>query len=95
MRNIATRFASTLPVYNWVKNVYSLCILGGNKGVYTFTTPSLIVNNSQYLGVKPHFYTQVLASFTPTLYTRFSAFLPLLKVQLFTLSTPPIITKTN
>lgn len=86
---------TSLPVYNWVKNVYSLCIHHRDNRVnlYTALYPTIVI--PQGMGVKLPLFTQVLASFTPQLYTRFFEILPLLIVQLFTLSTPPIISKTN
>ncbi len=86
---------SSLPVYNWLKNVYSLCISYSNGRVNTSTPAYPTQASYRSMGVQLPFYTQVLASFTPSLYTRFFENLPLLNVQLFTLSTPPIISKTN
>lgn len=84
-----------LPVYNWVKNVYSLCVQRGYKGVYSFTPLPLFLPQTLHTRVKPLIYTHFLASFTPVSYTVFFSKLPLLTYHLFTLSTLPTITKTN
>lgn len=82
-------------VYNWVKNVYSLCIDYGDRCVRVFTP--LLASRGTYseMGVKPQVFTHFLASFTPYSYTGFFRQSPLLISHLFTLSTPPITIKTK
>lgn len=83
------------PVYNWVKNVYSLCVeYGYSRGLlYTvfYMQPPVQVFSSVQPSVSPH----LLASFTPGSYTAFLLHIPLLYSHLYPLSTVPTITKTN
>lgn len=87
--------SASLPVYNWVKNVYSLCVNRGVSGdsLYTLSYPPYA--NSPTMWVKPSIFTHFVASFTPTLYTAFFGKFNLLMTHLCTLSTAPTITKTK
>jgi len=86
---------NSFPVYNWVKNVYSLCVESGKQCVLLFTSPSLHSVQTPDYRVKPSLFTHFLASFTPSSYTAIFSNFNLLYTRLYTLSTVPIITKTN
>ena len=83
------------PVYNWVKNVYSLCVENGDNRGLLFTPLYMSTLQTTYMRVKPQTSPHFFASFTPQYYTAFFSLLPLLFSQLYPLSTVPTITKTN
>ena len=84
-----------LPVYNWVKNVYSLCVNRGATCDFTYTTPTLTHLTGVTMGAQPQSFTHFSTSFTPSLYTAFFSNFNLLMNRLYTLSTAPIIKKMN
>lgn len=86
---------NTSPVYNWVKNVYSLCVEGGKQCVLLLTPPTLQTTKTYNYRVQPQVFTHFLGSFTPASFTAFFRHFNLLNVRLYTLSTVPITTKTN
>lgn len=79
----------------WVKNVYSLFILGGTKSVQLPTITSL----GAHFPTQPVHKLRTLPRFIPAfplpLSTLKFAELPLLNNYLYPLSTPPINTKTK
>ena len=77
----------------WVKNVYSLCVDGVLKGVYSYTGTNFNYTNPVVGRVQNPLFTHSLDSFTPTLYTRIFTSLSLLTTGLYTQSTPPTIIK--
>lgn len=85
--------ATSLPVDNWVKNVYSLwfdrvvaCVSPSPSPTKNHLPPTTPVHNS-------HQYTHFLTTFTPASYTAFFTHFNLLYTRLYTLSTVPINTK--
>ena len=86
---------TSLPVYNWVKNVYSLCVNRGATCDFTYTTPTLTHLTGATMGAQTQTFTHFSTSFTPSLYTAFFSNFNLLMSHLYTLSTAPIITKTK
>lgn len=89
------RKVASFPVHNWVKNVYSLCVDRGVRGGFLYTALPMTAFKALQMSVKPQTYTLFPPSFTPALPTAFfSHFNPLITL-LCTLSTGPIITKTN
>ncbi len=89
------KFSTSLPVYNWVKNVYSLCIEGGVTCVSKFTGSRNSYTTHYTYRVQPTSYTHLSKFFTPALYTAFFRNFNLLNIHLYTLSTAPINTKTK
>ena len=83
-----------LPIV-WVKNVYSLGIRWGERCGFLPTSLDIQPTTLRTTRVKPLHTPQVFGSFTPYLYTRIIAFLYLLVPYLYTVSTAPIITKTE
>lgn len=84
-----------LPVHNWVKNVYSLCVNRGAPCDFVYTSSTLTPTSPIEIGVQPQTFTHFSTSFTPSLYTGFFAMFNLLMNHLYTLSTAPTITKTK
>lgn len=83
------------PVYNWVKNVYSLCVSRGVSGDSLYTPFAMQTPYAQQIGVQPLTFTHFVASFAPVSYTAFFTQFNLLITHLCTLSTAPTITKTK
>ena len=83
------------PVYNWVKNVYSLCANSAVNGDFLYTSSTTKAPSTQSVRVQLSIFTHFLASFTPSSYTAFFTQFNLLPIHLYTLSTAPIITKTK
>ena len=83
------------PVYNWVKNVYSLCVERRVTGARSYTgigtSPTLPIKSS----VQAASFTHSIPTFTPGMYTAFLTNFNQLITYFYTLSTPPIITKKN
>ena len=86
---------STLLSTAWVKNVYSLWVAGGKTCVNIYTALYMNMPKALTLRVKPHLFTHVTTSFTPSLYTAFFSRLTDVKSGLYTVSTAPITNKTN
>lgn len=82
-------------VYNWVKNVYSLCVEGRVNRAQIYTLPYTHFSALPTTRVKPSFFTKYSSGFTPHLYTLFLPKLPLIHSHLYTVSTAPIITRTK
>lgn len=82
-----------LPVQNWLKNVYSSWTAPSIKSVRLYTGDYTLLTNTQRTYVKVHSFTQSVPTFTPASYTAFLVKFNLLFTRLYTLSTPPIITK--
>ena len=82
-------------VYNWVKNVYSLCaerrVTGARSYTGIGTSPALPIKSS----VQATSFTHSIPTFTPGMYTAFLTNFNQLITYFYTLSTPPIITKKN
>lgn len=89
------RKATSLPVHNWVKNVYSLCVNRGVACDFLYTPSHPTSPKASEMSVKPQTFTHFPTSFTPPLPTAFFTQFNLLITYLYTLSTAPIITKTN
>ena len=82
-------------VYNWVKNVYSLCVERRVTGARSYTdvdaSPTLPTKSS----VQATSFTHSIPTFTPGVYTAFLTNFNQLITYFYTLSTPPINTKKN
>ena len=83
------------PVYNWVKNVYSVCVSRGVNSGFLYTASPLTYTNTRSMSVQPQTFTHFVTSFAPALPTAFFAQFNLLNTHLYTLSTGPTITKTK
>lgn len=83
------------PVYNWVNNVYSLCVELGVTWVRLYTTSYFQPTAHTTLRVKTPRFTHFIALFTQASYTAFFCNFNLLNTRLYTLSTVPINTKTK
>lgn len=79
----------------WVKNVYSLCVESGIQCVRSYTGVYTSTISQPSTRVKPSVFTQLPTSFTPAQYTAFYRHFNLLINRLYTISTAPIINKTN
>lgn len=86
---------ANLPVYNWVKNVYSLCTASGVTCAPIYTSSVNSPALTHQTSVQPNSFTQFVATFTQGSYTAFIHYFNLLNRHLYTLSTVPINTKTN
>jgi hypothetical protein len=92
MRNT---FLAQRPVYNWVNNVYSLCVEPGVTWVRLYTTSHLQPITTTTKRAKPLLFTHFIGFFTQGSYTAFFSNFNLLNTRLYTLSTIPINTKTK
>lgn len=82
-----------LPVDNWVKNVYSLCV---HRVLACVTSSTPLTKNHLPSTAPVHNspqFTHFLTIFTPASYTAFFTHFNLLYTRLYTLSTVPINTK--
>jgi len=82
-------------VYNWVKNVYSMCANSRVSRAQVYTPLHTHLTTLPKVRVKPSFFTKYSHSFTPHLYTLFLPKSPLIDTHLYTVSTAPIITRTK
>lgn len=83
---------NTIP-QAWVKNVYSLCVERVVNRAYSYTAYVYKSANPQNLRVQPSFFTHILDSFTPIVYTPIFASLPQVNTDFCTVSTVPTIKK--
>ncbi len=86
------------PSSAWVKNVYILGMSRNKWGInlgklYTDIQPYL--HKYLFVRVKHPFYTHSINTFTPYLFTVVFSLLYLLHTYLYSVSTPPTITKTK
>lgn len=89
MRNI-----HTIPLsFAWVKNVYSLCVEGVVTRAQSYTGGLKANLQAIQTSVQTPFSTNIVTSFTPSLYTANFAHFNLLNDHLYTLSTVPTIKK--
>ena len=89
----AVSFGPFSPVHNWLKNVYSSWTTPSIKSVRLYTGISTQPTDAQQPYAKALSFTQSMPTFTPASYTAFLTKFNLLFTRLYTLSTPPIITK--
>jgi hypothetical protein len=79
----------------WVKNVYNLCVQYSITCVRSYTGIQSFVYTPLVRRVKTPTYTRFTLPFPPALYTAFLTPFNLVHIHLYTLSTAPIISKTN
>ena len=77
----------------WVKNVYSLCVERVVNGVRSYTTHQQTTINQLPTRAQLPFFTHLIPTLQPTLYTAKNHQLTPTSYHLYTLSTAPTIKK--
>ena len=96
MRNTTANYQlvpTFYPFLTWVKNVYSLCVEGVVTGVQSYTGSLRTTLQASTARAQLPFFTHLIPTLQPTLYTAKNRQLTPTSYHLYTLSTAPTIKK--